>query len=488
MKLTTRVSTFFLATLAVVLCTYSLVFYGVARRHIGTEFDYELRGALNSLVAAAEVEQTEVKWQPLEHSISFGTHDRSGEINWLVIGDRNVIVEQSHHAPESFVAQSQVIAARAVAAGQVFRGENETESSEQLFQRLVAPDPQAVDRQLDEFDELLVIVSCSTVQRDQTLWRLCLLVILLPVAVWLCAAAVGRQIVRRALRPVIEMAGQARSIQGTDFQTRLHGADSDGELSELRSAFNRLLDRQQVAFDQQRRFAGDAAHQLRTPLTVLMGQIDVTLRRPRSVDDYQSNLGLLRSQTADLQGIVESLLFLSRSDEDAVTPTLGTVALASWIENNSTRGCPADRHDDLRLNNQLDETIQVRATPMLLSQISENLVSNACKYSRPETAVIVDARADAQTVQISVSDSGLGIADDERDLVFDPFYRSPSARRSGVTGTGLGLAIAVRIAKSLGGELRCESEQGVGSCFTLVLPIARPDASTGSGSSSMPQA
>ncbi|MEO8495129.1 MAG: ATP-binding protein, partial [Planctomycetota bacterium] len=168
-----------------ILAVYSLAFYSVMREHIDSQFENELRGVLGSLIAAAEVEETEVKWQPLEHSIDFGTHDEFGEVQWVVVGGDDLIAEQ---------------------------------------------------------------------------------------------------------RPVSEMANQAQAITGHDFRSRLKDREAQDELTELGSAFNRLLDRQQTAFEQQRRFAGDAAHELRTPITVLLGQIDVTMRRPRSESEYKSNL------------------------------------------------------------------------------------------------------------------------------------------------------------------------------------------------------
>src|SRR5690606_24619267 len=109
----------------------------------------------------------------------------------------------------------------------------------------------------------------------------------------LLAAALGRRFAARALQPVTEMSRRTRSIAGSDFRARLPVADSRDELAELGEAFNTLLDRQQQAYEQQRRLAGDAAHELRTPLTVLLGQIDVALRRPRPADEYVETLRLL---------------------------------------------------------------------------------------------------------------------------------------------------------------------------------------------------
>lgn len=473
MSLTNRVCTFFLAALGIILAVYSLAFYSVTRRHIDTQFTDELRGVLSSLIAAAEVEETEVKWQPLEHSIDFGVHDEFGEVQWVVLGDDGLIVERSRHVADDFMSYVETVADH----GFVQTGKVEAATPAgwaMMGQQVSAPRPVRAGRELDEFDQLTVIVGRSTVARDAILFRLLLLVTLLPLLAWSIAALMGRWVVRRALRPVTDMARQAQAIAGADFQSRLKHSDSGDELTELGIAFNRLLDRQQAAFEQQRRFAGDAAHELRTPITVLLGQIDVTLRRPRSEREYRDNLELLRTQTLSLQEIIDSLLFLTRCDSDSASPPLRSLNLKPWLEAQAAAWSTGPRSTDLRLEIQLSDTAAVRATPALLGRIVDNLVSNAMKYSEAGTPVIIFAAEENGDAVIRVIDSGPGIAADDLPQLFNPFFRSSEARRRGIAGTGLGLAIASRIAATLGGNLECESTPGRGSCFTLRLPAIEP--------------
>lgn len=473
LSLTNRVSIFFLAALGVILVVYSSVFYAVTRKHIDTQFESELRGVLSSLVAAAEVEESEVKWQPLEHSIDYGTNDEFGEVQWVVVGDQSLIVEQSRYADESFLADAKRHAASGVAVTTLATPDSATRTTTGdmvlMSQQLAAPRPLRLDRELDEFDELAIVVGRSTAPRDSILFRLTLLVTLLPILAWFTAALLGRWFVRRALRPVSAMADQAKGITGNDFQSRLAHRDSGDELSELGAAFNRLLDRQQAAMEQQRRFAGDAAHELRTPLTVLKGQIEVTLRRPRSQSEYQANLELLRGQTQTLQEIVESLLFLARSDADCQSVASSVLNWNQWLRTHATTWATHPRFSDIQFDNQLSEDSCVQANPSLLGRVIDNLMFNALKYSADGTPVTVRASECGGQVQIQVIDAGPGISQADQAQLFDPFFRSSEARRRGIAGTGLGLAIANRIATTLGGSLECESTVGKGSCFTLRL-------------------
>lgn len=475
MNLTTRVSAFFLATLAIILAAYSLVFYSVTRKHIDSQFNDELRSVLGSLVAAVEVEETEVKWQPLEHTIDFGIHQEFGEIQWVVLGDGGSVVEQALPVNREFLAHVESLEVRSGKRAGGKMVEATFDGWAMMRQQLSAPDPERLDRELDEFDQLTILVGRSTAPRNAILFRLFLLVLLLPLLVWSLAALLGRWVVRRALRPVTAMSDQARVISGTDFHSRLTCDDTGDELAELGAAFNRLLDRQQAAFEQQRRFTGDAAHELRTPITVLLGQIEVTLRRPRTVEQYQENLELLRSQTRSLQEIVESLLFLARCDADSSLPALRTFGVKHWIDSQAENWNAPERTSDLQIENLLDDDIQVRATPALLGRVVSNLVFNAFKYSEVGQPVVVRAIEKDNQVLIQVIDSGPGIEESDLPKLFDPFFRSSAARQQGIPGTGLGLAIAARIAEALGGSLDCESTPGEGSCFTLRLPEACPD-------------
>jgi len=477
MSLTNRVSIFFLAALGIFLMVYSSVFYVVTRQHIVAQFENELRGVLSSLIAAAEVEETEVKWQPLEHSIDFGTHDEFGEVQWVVVGDQNLIVEKSRFADQAFLAKARQNTVSTVSAMTTSVTTEVTGQIAIMSQRVAAPRPMQLERELDEFDELTIVVGRSTNPRNSILFRLTLLVTLLPMFAWFIAALLGRWFVRQALRPVSAMADQAQAITGNDFQSRLRHRDSSDELSELASAFNRLLDRQRTALEQQKRFAGDAAHELRTPLTVLKGQIDVTLRRPRTVAEYQSNLELLRGQTQSLQEIVESLLFLARSETNSAAPALRELDVKQWLQTQTSTWSTHPRFGDLQLDNQLVGHPLVQASPVLIGRVVDNLVFNALKYSTPGTPVIVRASQTDDQCQIQVIDAGPGIAEADLPQIFDPFFRSSEARLRGLAGTGLGLAIANRIAAALGGSLRCESTVGRGCCFTLRLPIVNENAS-----------
>jgi signal transduction histidine kinase len=344
----------------------------------------------------------------------------------------------------------------------------------------VAPKP-ATERDPLEREALVVTVARSPDDLNANLRLLLLLVTVLPLGVGVAAAVVGRRIVRQALQPVIAMAAQARTMAASDSAGRLPVADTGDELAELGRSFNGLLERLFGTLERQRRFAGDAAHQLRTPLAALQGQVDVALRRERSADDYRATLEVVREQTGELTEIVESLLFLARSQNDAAPPESDTVELAEWLSACVGHWSGHERFADIRCRAAAEAV--VRAPPVLLRQLVDNLVGNALKYGPAGTPVDVEAAVRGDLVELSVADRGIGIAEDELASVFQPFFRSARARQSGAAGTGLGLAVAAQIAAALGGKLTCESKLGEGSRFTLLLPRAAAPRGAGAGAS-----
>jgi signal transduction histidine kinase len=476
MKLVNRVSLFFLAALAVVLAAYATLFYAIERGQLLQRFEHDLYSSLNSLVAAVEVEPEEAKWQPAEHSIAVASQNAPGALWWVVVGDGETLVQCSPNANFQWIDRALELA-RELKQDQTRQREIADRHWRMVTRRLVAPAPDRAQRELDEFDEIVIVVAGSTVDLNANLQRLGVLSCVLPIGTWLVAAAAGHWYCRRALQPVVEMAGCAGNIAATDFESRLPVSKSGDELDELAGAFNKLLDRQREAIETQRRFASDAAHELRTPLTVLLGHLDVALRRSRTPAEYEATLALLRNQTAELQQTVESLMFLARADQEAALPRAEAIALGSWLPNYLARWQGSPRHEDLLLHIDTAGAGAVDAPPALLANVLDNLIGNALKFSPPRTPVSITVGAQGGSAQIDVRDQGRGIVPEDMQAIFKPFFRSRAATEAGVPGTGLGLAIAARIATAIGGELTCSSQPGAGSCFSLRIPLKTKNAS-----------
>ena len=186
----------------------------------------------------------------------------------------------------------------------------------------------------------------------------------------------------------------------------------------MANAFNDLLDRLQTSFEQQRRFAAEASHQLRTPLTAVLGQLEVALRRDRSPTEYREALNSAHKQASLLRQIVETLLFLSRESDDVTQIAFEHFELHEWLKNHfdSWRGHP--RFEDMNLVSDTTTTLYVAAQPVLLAQALDNLLDNASKYSEPNTQINVRVSEQDSEARIEVNDQGCGISESERALRF----------------------------------------------------------------------
>ncbi len=463
MTLVNRVSAFFLIAMALALISFSILLYVLIDRTLNQQFDAHLRAAQNTLVAAIEVEDDDVKWEPSDHTISVGSEEGVEETRWAVIDGRGRMIDHSKNASESDQADLLTIFRRS----DVGRGRHPDWHFSQHFSKAPSPKPLA-ERDVHEYAELTVVVARSVTEMESNLRQLAWIVLGLSLGTLLLAAVGGRWYCNNALRPLKNMVNRARSATTADFRVRLPVAAQQDELSELGGAFNKLLDDLQVAYERQQRFTGDAAHQLRTPLTVLQGQIDVALRRPRSGDEYCRTLDLLREQSMEMHQVVEGLLFLARAEGEGTVPAFEDGDLSLWVEQHVERWRENSRWDDLTL--KLEPHCRVATSWGLLGQLFDNLVNNAFKYSDPQTAVTITVRSQPDRVVLDVEDGGRGISSQDQKELFTPFFRAESVRQSGIPGTGLGLPIAARIAAAINGTLECTSELGKGSRFRLILP------------------
>jgi two-component system, OmpR family, sensor kinase len=302
-----------------------------------------------------------------------------------------------------------------------------------------------------------------------TLRNLALTLAALSLAVWTLALVTSRRLCRIALRPLTEMADAAHTIGGDDAGLRLPAPVTDDELGELGRSFNALLDRLGESLERQRRFTGDASHQLCTPLTALQGQVDLVLRQERPPDEYRRVLSLVRAKTRHLRQIVDGLMFLSRADAEARRPELERIVLEDWLRE-FLEAWPNPRQSDVIFRPDAATSGMVLVHPPLLGELLNNVLDNAAKYGRPGTPITVTLTRQDDGLCVSVSDRGPGIDPADLPHVFEPFFRAEAARIRGTTGTGLGLSVAARIAAVFGARIVARSNPHSGTTFALTMP------------------
>ncbi len=285
------------------------------------------------------------------------------------------------------------------------------------------------------------------------------LAIALVVAWFLAGASLDP--ITRITRAADEIAVSVR------FDRRLARVETHDEVARLAETFNRMMDRLESAFIAQRRFVADASHELRTPLTIIRGNIEM-LRRSGSIQntEMQEALDDVIAEAERMTRLVGGLLALARADAGQEIAR-ASVRLDELVENIHREVQPSAGKVGLELGER--QAIEVQGDLDALKQLLLILVDNGIKYTPPGGRVTVAVRERAGFAEISVQDTGPGIAPEDLPNIFERFYRATAAR--GQEGTGLGLAIALWIARAHGGDIVVESSPGTGSCFTIRLPL-----------------
>jgi signal transduction histidine kinase len=281
---------------------------------------------------------------------------------------------------------------------------------------------------------------------------------------------------RTALRPVDAVTSAASRMGEGDLSKRLPVANPKDELGRLVITINALLSRLEAAFvrreealERQRRFAADASHDLRTPLTSISGHARMLDEWALDADKETAHrsVGTIRREAGRMRGLIESLLTLSRGDEGAPVEIgrhdLGAVAK----EATETARAAAEGSVSVEFV-PIDHEVTATFDRERVMQVASILFDNAVKYTPDGGKITVSVEEENGGVALAVSDTGVGISEDQLPLVFERFHRADSSRSEG--GAGLGLSIARQIAEAHGGQIRVESTPGKGSTFTLLLP------------------
>jgi two-component system OmpR family sensor kinase len=291
------------------------------------------------------------------------------------------------------------------------------------------------------------------------------------------AAAAGAWVVAgRILRPLRDVADTARTITDTDLSGRIPVTggrpDDHDELGDLVRTVNAMLDRVETAVEAQRRFVDDAGHELRTPITIVRGHLEVL--DPSDPGDVRETVGLIDDELERMNRMVSDLLLLARSDQPAfLHPEPVDVLALTEIVFGKVGGL-AERDWALETAARVDAVLD----PQRITQAVVALADNACRYTRPGDRIAIGSQLAEGELRFWVADTGPGVAEDDRARIFERFARGTAAGPRS-EGAGLGLAIVRAIAVAHGGRVLVDSVPGRGATFTVVVPAVLAPAEPG---------
>jgi heavy metal sensor kinase len=297
-----------------------------------------------------------------------------------------------------------------------------------------------------------------------------ILFLLLPLTI-LVSGIVGALLAKLTLSPVNRMIDTAQRISGENMRARIDAPKSKDELRRLADTFNEMLGRLEDSFLSQRKFIEDLAHELKTPLSVMKGELEVTLKKVRSTKEYESALDSNLEEVDKLIRILEKLLVLAQLDRSVVALEMKPLVLSQVVEDvvNDIKILAGQKNISIQFMTRGEATVFGDETR--LKQLFLNILDNAIKYTPPQGKVTVQVGAEADRAKVVISDTGIGIPQDIMPYIFDRFYRADKARD--ISGSGLGLSIARSILEAHKGQIEVQSAPNKGSTFIIFLPLSR---------------
>jgi signal transduction histidine kinase len=273
-----------------------------------------------------------------------------------------------------------------------------------------------------------------------------------------------RYLAGKSIEPLEKISQKTNQITQENLNERIPETGANDEIGQLSRSINNLLGRLEQALQREKQFTSDTSHELRTPLAVLRGTLEVLIRKPRTAEEYEQKVKTALGSIDRMSTMIDQLLALARVEngKNLVKEELELIAFLEELADQFS----LEKQQKVVFQSLLSLPIYVRTNEKSLEMILRNLLENAVKYSQEGNEVFLRVGREKEAF-IEVVDLGCGIAPEQLDQIFDPFFRAQEALDRGIPGTGLGLAIVKKLAQESGIQLSVRSEKGKGSTFRL---------------------
>jgi len=335
----------------------------------------------------------------------------------------------------------------------------------------------------------IVQIASSLEGVEDALNKLFLILIISVPSTLILASLGGQFLAHKALKPVDNITQTARMITSQNLNQRINPPKVKDEISRLIATFNEMISRLDQSFRQMKQFSSDASHELKTPLTILKGEVEVMLRKERTSQEYQQTLKSNLEEINRMSQIVEDLLMLSKADTGEIRLNKENINLTEILNEVVTQMDRLAESKKLHLSaSNHHQDIRFFGDALRLRELFINLIENGIKYTEEGGSIRVILqkeyppsvrgqpgwveREKGEFVKIIVSDTGIGIAKEDQEKIFNRFFRVDKARSREQGGSGLGLSICKWIVEAHQGEIEVESELGKGSSFIVRLPLS----------------
>ena len=456
-----RLTLWFALILCAILILSGVVLHILLQRYLSNQVDDNLQvysarvhGTLNpqEIQEHVDYEVIHAKLPPINEFASPGVYIQLIDKNGNVVVKSDSLGEQELPVNPSLISQG---FAGDVAIGTVAAGES--------ARVRIMVSPLYLNNQV-----LLLEVAQSLNPIDTTMSQVRWAILTSILVALILATVSGGMVVRGALSPVSRITQTARSIEtSSDLNRRVGYTGPADEVGELATTFDHMIEHLDRAFQSQKHFVADASHELRGPLTVIRGNLDL-LKRKLNEEDRHESLAAIGRETIRMAKIVDDLLFLAEVESgELARQQMVALKVILMGERDRAQTIAGDRE----IVTGQQEDLVIRGDAQRLRQLLGNLVDNAIKYTPEHGTIMLSLFRDGEWARLEVADTGIGIAPENQPHIFDRFYRIDKARSRFSGSTGLGLAIVKGIVEQHGGKVTVSSELGKGSTFTVWLKL-----------------
>lgn len=324
-----------------------------------------------------------------------------------------------------------------------------------------------------QYDRIVVFVAANDIFGLNKLKRLRIILIIVFFSSLIIIFFFGRFFADRSLQPITMMMKQLDNIEAAELSVRLNTGKNEDEIAKLAMTFNRFLHRLESAIKVQRNFIANASHELKTPLAVLSGQLEVLLRKERTNKEYRETVAVVFDEIKNLSLISNRLLLLAHASSETSNMHFYDCRVDDiiWKAQSELKKRHADYTIQVLFADDFDspEKLTIQGNEILLTAAFVNLMDNACKYSKSKTCKVKLNLPGEANILLEFEDSGIGIAEKDIKNIFQPFYRSEDVIHT--KGHGIGLSLVEKIVVLHNGTIKLNTLQGKGSTFSVVLNL-----------------
>lgn len=277
----------------------------------------------------------------------------------------------------------------------------------------------------------------------------------------------GNFLIYKSFTPIEKVLEELKNITATDLSARLKSSNNQDEINELITEINNLLGRLESSFERISQFSSDASHELKTPLTIIKGEMEIALRKDRNIEEYKQSLKTSLDEVIVIEKTINDLLFLAKNEKDLILENMEVLYFDEIIDESINEVKNFAKLNNIKIKFDLIETSEFHGYSNLLKIAIKNILKNAIQFSHNNSEIIVKSYKEKDFFNISIQDFGIGIPLNEQEKIFEKFYRTDKSRSKNSGGTGLGMSIVKKIIHIHKGYIKVESIENIGTTIFI---------------------